>query len=434
MGAKALREGIFDGDLLSIYFFNRRLLSGDDLQQEQRSTREHERRLGQAVGDGIAYGLEVSRKPADSAPNVLVSPGIAVNRRGRVLSLSQSVELAIVPTSETTVEGAGTFSDCTGGTPGVYLGSLTGLYLLVVAPAIGTEGGLASTSGLGNEIVTCNSKYQSEGVQFRLIPLNDGFTNSELADVAHLRNLAAYRCYEGTGVNANPFQNTSGTYGLLDTLRPSTLTACDVPLAILHFPTLNQLAFVDAWSVRRRIATSLLLPAQVVTDDPAPKDARWVPYNGERRISEADARFQQFQDQLNSIQLEGSSVIQNLRATDRFRFLPPSGYLPITATGVQYEKFLGNLIRQPARKANKGLLRYLIHRAWTMDPIDLSLALPTPVDVWRASDSDAFVIFTRSVMGRVLVTYPSGVTALPKLTLNATDSTWTSVTTASASF
>ena len=44
----------------SVNFFNGRLLTGEDLTAEQKSNRVAHSLLGQAVGSGVAYGLEVS--------------------------------------------------------------------------------------------------------------------------------------------------------------------------------------------------------------------------------------------------------------------------------------------------------------------------------------------------------------------------------------
>ncbi len=57
----SLQQPILDGGIRSINFFNGRLLSARDLTREQSANREADRRLGQAIGEGIAYGLEVSK-------------------------------------------------------------------------------------------------------------------------------------------------------------------------------------------------------------------------------------------------------------------------------------------------------------------------------------------------------------------------------------
>ena len=62
-----LQQPIIDGGIRSINFFNGRMLTARDLTREQSANREVTRRLGQAVGEGVAYGLEVSKSKSASS-------------------------------------------------------------------------------------------------------------------------------------------------------------------------------------------------------------------------------------------------------------------------------------------------------------------------------------------------------------------------------
>src|SRR4051812_48149119 len=98
MATIQLGTGILDNGIRSVNFFNGRLLSGEDLSQEQTANRTARRYLGQAVGEGVAYGLEVSQSQGVSTPSmpvVTVQPGLAVNRNGQTLALTQSIDLAL---------------------------------------------------------------------------------------------------------------------------------------------------------------------------------------------------------------------------------------------------------------------------------------------------------------------------------------------------
>ena len=135
---------VFDGGIRSVNFFNGRLLSGEDLTQEKEANREGQRRLGRALGDGIVFGLEVSETAGVStrqAPVVSVEAGLAVNRQGHTLELKNRVDVALVrPTSPGTAAPVATiFKDCQPLQPGGYVTG-TGVYLLVLSPAIGGEG------------------------------------------------------------------------------------------------------------------------------------------------------------------------------------------------------------------------------------------------------------------------------------------------------
>src|SRR3712207_1795520 len=98
MSYTELLEPILKGGIRSVNFFNGRLLSAEDLKQEQDSNREARARLGQAVGHGVAYGLEVALAAVNTAqtPVVTVGAGLAVNREGRTLKLSAAADIALV--------------------------------------------------------------------------------------------------------------------------------------------------------------------------------------------------------------------------------------------------------------------------------------------------------------------------------------------------
>ena len=95
MSYTELLEPILKGGVRSVNFFNGRLLSAEDLKQEQEANREGRSRLGQAVGHGVAYGLDVALSAANTAAThvVTVAPGLAVNREGRALKLSQAADI-----------------------------------------------------------------------------------------------------------------------------------------------------------------------------------------------------------------------------------------------------------------------------------------------------------------------------------------------------
>ena len=56
-----LQQPLKDGGIRSVNFFNGRMLTGKDLSREQTARREADSRLGLAIGDGVAFGLEVAR-------------------------------------------------------------------------------------------------------------------------------------------------------------------------------------------------------------------------------------------------------------------------------------------------------------------------------------------------------------------------------------
>lgn len=356
-----LLKPILSGGVRSVNFFNGRLLSGEDMSREQEANRETHKMLGRAIGDGIAYGFEVSRA-AGSGTSALVTiqPGLALNRNGQTLRLSSPINLSLVRPQSTSGTAADTgFSSCTPFQSGVYV-SGSGVYLLTVSPARGKEG-RAAVSGLQNSAADCNTKYLVDGLQFRLIQLD--LTVPELNDQNHLRNLVAYKCFgieELSTVVTDPFGPELNEYGLLDRLRPDRLTDCDVPLGVVYWTASDGISFIDAWSVRRRPSRSALSLRAGFAD---------------RQLSEAEAMLLQFQDQVESMRLPGNQP-EFVVATEYFRYLPPVGLLPLTgiagSRGFDYLRFFGGLTWNPPVFIEGAKLESLILSSLSYPPIDPS--------------------------------------------------------------
>src|SRR6476619_6317711 len=100
-------EPLFDDGLASINFFNGRLLSAEDLKTEKKAAREERRRLGQAIGDGIAYGLEVRDADASTkdGPAVTVTNGMAINRLGETIWLPSTTDVSLITAKPTAAGG-----------------------------------------------------------------------------------------------------------------------------------------------------------------------------------------------------------------------------------------------------------------------------------------------------------------------------------------
>jgi hypothetical protein len=364
--SKRLLEPILTGGIRNNYFFNGRLLSAEDLREEQEANTEGRKRLGQAIGDGVVYGLHVSETlgtSSKSAPVITVEPGLCLNRRGVALALAEATDVSLVrpvPPGTTGSSGA-TFQDCQPLETSVYVAG-EGVYLLTIGPSSGKEG-RAPVSGLGNTGGTCNSHYTIEGVQFRLIPLD--LTAAELSDHARLRNHVAYKCYGVADVQnffRKPFGPVVAGYGLLDGLRATLLTDCEVPLAVLHWTAQGGINFIDEWAVRRSVTE------QAVTE-------KWLILFGERRASETEAMCLQFQEQVEEIAIKETGL-DSIVATDRFKYLPPVGLLPIKGAGspkgFNPQKFFGNRASRELATIDANLVRALMHEALHHEPIDLS--------------------------------------------------------------
>ena len=361
----SLQQAILDGGIRSINFFNGRLLSARDLTREQSANREAERRLGRAVGEGIVYGLEVTKSLASTqeAPVVTVDAGLAINRIGQTLMLSAKTEVTLVRRATQGSSNAAPFGECAPLQSGTYIAG-AGIYLLTLAPAQGTEG-RAVTHSLETSTSPCNTDTTVTAVQFRLIQLDQQISAAELLDQSRLQNLIAYKCFgvDTAGKFAtDPFNADLEQYGLLDSLRPTWLTECEVPLAILYWTLVDGVKFIDLWSVRRRLSRRSA-------------DKTWPFLTSERTAREGEAMYLQFQSQLSELIKSGVTLSQ-VKAKDSFRYLPSVGLLPIGGSaGFDYNTFFNQVtIRQPIF-IEGAQLRPLFQEAFEYPPIDTSSGL-----------------------------------------------------------
>jgi hypothetical protein len=320
--ALQLEEPLKEGGIRSVNFFNGRLLTAKDLSREQQARREWDARLGLAIGDGVAFGLETARDAdldAPAAPVLRVKAGLALNRAGQALRLSLDTSVALTRRFDG-ASGAAcdcVFANCNPLGDGSYVAG-AGVYLLTIAPAQMSEG-RAPTNGLDPTNVRCNTDVTVDGLQFRLLSLNpQRYTDLDVAST-QFRNRIAYRCFglDARAANAiDPLRSDPQHYGLVDELRGTSLSDCDVPLALLYW-TAAGLQFVDMWAVRRRLLAPDALSAQAF-------QARG------RRLVEAEAMCAQFQHHLADL-LAASPAPAALQARSVFRHLPPFGIVPLAA-------------------------------------------------------------------------------------------------------
>ncbi len=363
--ASDLLTSILEGGIRSPNFFNGRLLSGEDLNMEKAANRDARRHLGRALGDGVAFGFQVVENADLSTidrPVVTIMPGLAVNRRGQTLMLKTKTDVALAPSVETEEPAARAFYDCIPPSPDAYIAG-GGVYLIVVRPAVEKEG-RAPMSSLGDSSASCNAKNIVECLRFRLIKLD--VSEEDLADVAHLRNRIAYKCFGltdagYTGNVSNPFGEHEPGYGMLDGMRLTSLTDCDVPLALIYWNTKDGIGFIDAWAVRRRITS----PGW---------EEEWLPHLSTRRRKEGEAMFSQFQEQIEAIRGKDQPIAR-IEAKSRFDYLPPVGIIPFstprTSGTFDMNFFNGLAVRDPVF-INGAKLQALICNSFSYPPIDLN--------------------------------------------------------------
>lgn len=404
MNTTELLQPVLTRGIRNVNFFTGRLLSAQDLQAEQQAHRSHHQQLGRALGAGVVSGLWVAATGSGTSAVLKVSAGLAVNRHGHALELPAETEVVLATSASTVTDEAGLFGDCQPGNPESTLEG-KGIYILCLGPASDYEDRVPM-HGLTDEGRTsqCGARYTVEGVKFRLVPLDA--TNASLipaglgasiqalvelsdsASLSKLRNLLTHACLGTNELAAfplNPFELTDRqsryvAYGALDALRTAqAMGDCEVPLAALVWNSTG-ISILDNWAVRRP-------PAQPLGIDP------WPLHVGFRRRIEAQAAFLQFQEQLGWIRARESGL-PALEASQRFRFLPPAGYLSIGTSlfnaDVFFQKF--NVFK---RSLDPAFLRARVEESWSIDPIDLAAATLPPLVLYSVTGAPDYLLFMR---------------------------------------
>lgn len=301
-------------------FFNGRLLTGDDLRGEQGAGRQVHRQLGAAGGAGVASGLTVQPASSSTAakPSVQVTAGLAVNRMGKPLVLAADTELSLLAPSSSPPETppAVGFDDCTPTAPPLTYLAGSGVYVLLIGPAVRSEGA-ATVNGRVTTDPIRTIGYLADTVQFRLVsaPVAD----SDLADAEKARNRVAYRFLgtadrRRTAFEGDPLSGAAGSYGMAyDLVDVGGIAPSEVPLAVIYWTTTSGFVFVDEWAVRRRMARPVNEP-------------EWAPVVEDRARVEGEAMLLQFQAQIAQAPATGLGP-----ALSRFEHLPPAGFLPLAA-------------------------------------------------------------------------------------------------------
>jgi hypothetical protein len=383
-----LTEQMLDPGQRLAHYFNGRLLSAEDLGLERAAQRHTLRRLGQALGEGIATGLEVS--VARQQPAVVrVAPGFAFARDGTALEIpadagAVEVELALPAAVAPTRSGDGKFGNCSPLTSPGFTGQ-AGWYLLVLSPTQGPEG-LARVMGLPGETVRCNTRYEVLGVVFDLIQLQvPGLAPGS----PQASSRFAARCFGLPPVTLRGAGTQRGDT-LLDALRPHLLPACSAPLAAVYL-TATGLQVLDLWAARRRLTAVGDL-------------ARWAPLLGERRAAELEAMALHFADQLQARLARPGTDATKLEAQEDFVWLPSAGLLP---AAMDWKVFLGPHAPLAATPLRADLIRAKFLEALAREPFAVAdfanAQTPAPVEVFAPEPPTGFVLFTRSGLGRVRV-------------------------------
>lgn len=354
----------------NVNFFNGRLVTHRDMERTLEAQHEADARLGQGIGAGVVQGLEVG---VDNAllRQLTIRAGLAISRAGQTLCLGADQVLALVPSADPMApQTTGGFGRCGVLSGGSYVAG-NGLYLLTLAPLTVSEG-KAPVLALEPGNARCNTDALVDAVQFRLLRVDQGLLAERALDanpvgaaaVSKWRSQVAAGCFGSPGLeNAHRMVGIAPAPDLLAAMRLRGLSDCDVPLALVYLTASQGVAFVDRWSVRRRVAGQHAAPP-------------WSAWVGPQLEALGEARLAQFQDQLLEVP---AASLSGLRAADWFGWLPPAGFLEASgARQLDWSAFLGD--RKPVRTVPlaPGDVRALLSQALRRDPVALGSATATP--------------------------------------------------------
>lgn len=348
-----LQQPVAEGALESVNFFNGRLLTAGDMRREQKGRRQADARLGEALGHGVAFGLDVTVRPPDAddpAVSLDISPGLAISPLGACLRLAFPERVHLSRQDMTSFAAGGCmFDDCAPLLGGTYVAG-EGLYLLTIAPAeVGL--GRAPSNGLGATSPNCDVDRLVEAVQFRLLEIrSDLYATLDPTDPG-FRNDIAYRCF-GEGVKQDWATSllAGGARGddLVERMAQHGLSRAEVPLALIAFEGSATIRFLDGWAVRRPV---------VAADPPGPFHGLSAP----RRLAAGRAMFEQFQAQFADLLAQGRPG-SGFKARTHFPHLPPVGILPRTSAAEALDFLGGMTVRGPVH-INSATLEPLVRES-----------------------------------------------------------------------
>ena len=355
MSVNKLLDPILQQGIRHTNFFEGRLLTGEDLRNQQQANREHDRLLGRSIGSGIVEGLELEllQDGLDgSVPTVRIKKGLAINRTGEIIGLPENdITLALAEPEKPFQWQEAEFYTCAGA-PGVqHLPENAGVYILVMSPTAGYKE-RAPKSGLGDNGIAkgCGSKFIQEGISFRLVSLSlpkpqeesdaeitpavfisqalEDFnfpTKTDVKKLSLFRNAIAHYTFSTTEL-FNSYQDPAAEYyssneeDLVSRLYgksvANVLDDCDIPLGLIYW-TINGIEFMDQWATRRMLVDSVRISN---------------PGNSSVLDVISEARWRQFQQQINELVLMTEKP-EEMELKDLFRWLPPVGILPLYGSG-----------------------------------------------------------------------------------------------------
>ncbi len=332
-----------------------RLLTPEDLKKDREAALQRLAHVGRGAGTGIVEGLWVE-KSGDSG--LTVNKGMGINRAGHpIVMTSDLLSISLPPASSGVVQQSKTiFGPCEPQLSANAGDMLNGPYLLTALPVSRLTNPYLTVQKIlpGNKTKeVCENCWEEEGIVFRIIYLGQpdlpmGFLTTTPAN--QQRNLLAHWCYGTERLLTrirDPFNGAPDLdYTGFDQARPALttnkdLTDCDLHLAVFYWEN-KRVTFVDNWAVRRRLhGRSLLHPTATNAAGQGRLYPGWGMHVSDQLAAEGEARFLQFQEQLDTLRISPNAA--TLRADTYFRYLPPAGYVPL-ATSESLRQMVGQFV------------------------------------------------------------------------------------------
>ncbi len=356
-----------------------RKLTSDDLQHERDAALKHLEIVGRAAGTGIIEGLWVS---ALGSNQLTVSAGMGINITGHPIVLEPSITLELASLSASTTEADTAFGPCKADLK-ANTGQLhDGPYLLTAIPVSRLSKDMTTAARIlpNRKIEDCVNLWKEESINFRAVFLgntlvSDGFNDDIVVpqgatpDVINKlnmqrRNLLAHWAFGTKNLMSlvrDPFNRWNNLdYSGFGVARGgfeknSDLTDCDLKLAVFYLETneknVQSIQFVDNWAVRRRPYQPSQFPVMPATSGGGV--AGWSQRTNDQLAAEGEARFAQFQEQLDD--LRQAPNFGRVNANQYFRYLPSAGYLPLAASPMLCQiiaQFVVDLFLEEAQEYN----------------------------------------------------------------------------------
>lgn len=231
------------------YFFNGRLLAAEDLQREQALREAGQGQLARLIGCGIAGGLEV--KGTAGSASLSIAPGLGVTPAGEVIDVEA---LTLDLSSAAEARRPGGFATCAAAMTNLEAPN-AGIYLLTLTATWIASGRAATLLG---EVGACNRALELPAVLARLHKIAVPKEN----DANTARNLIACALLvpddAGTPLtHAAAADAPAGALRLVGWLPASlvpTLSAAELPLAVLQIDADAKVIWLDSHAARRRLA------------------------------------------------------------------------------------------------------------------------------------------------------------------------------------